>query len=144
VTQLLDLSALERDTIKLADGAVVELRNPDEFAIVDDYRLRTLITELVGVDLLAFKSEEDAAEASAKLHTLAAMLTVSLPEGSDDFACAAIFDVWVKKHLVVVDDKKGDAGPPKSRRTTAASSQGSKRSTAATRKTGSKPSRGGR
>ena len=138
MTQLLDLSALDRDTIKLANGTEVQLRNPEEFSVVDDYRLRTLITALADVDVLSITSEDKADEASKKLHQAAALLAVDLPDEVDDATCAALFKVWIDKHIT-------NANPPtpnrRSRRTTAKSSPGSKRSTAARRKTGSSKSR---
>jgi len=140
VTQLIDLSVLERDTIKIGDGTIIELRNPEEFGVVDDYRLRTLITELADIDVEKISSETDAEAASQKLHTAAAMLAVNLPEGVDDATCAALFGVWIKKHITEVQP-----GPPqpnrRSRRTTARSSRGSKPSTGGARKTGSTKSR---
>lgn len=141
MTQLLDLSALERDTVKLTDGTEVELRNPDELSVVDDYKLRKLITEFADLEPTSIESEEQADEASKKLHAAAAMIAVNLPE-VDDATCAALFGAWIEKHIAQA------ANPPmpnrRSRRTTAASSRGSKRSTAATRSSGSRKSRAGR
>jgi hypothetical protein len=139
VTQLLDLSALERDTVKLADSTIVELRNPDELSVVDDYKFRKLIVELSGLDPSTITTEEQADEGSKKLHDAAALIAVSLPEGVDDATCAALFTAWMEKHVVA---REVESPPRKGRRTSAASSRGSKRSTAATPRRGSQKSRG--
>jgi hypothetical protein len=143
VTEVLDLaSVFERDTVKMQDGTTYELRNQQEFGVVDDHKLRALlkaVDEFKAGDLDA--SEQDAEAASKMLRDLATMLIVDLKTEIPDWACVAIFEFWVSRA-----QGENPADPPKKPRprTTAASSRGSKRSTAATRKPGSKTSRRGR
>lgn len=143
---LLDLSDFKHDTVKLADGSTVELRNPNEFGPIDEFKLRGLIETVNSYDPEKIKTEDDAEKVSEDLHALAAMIAIdALPEDLDDGSCAAIFGAWFAKHAT--------ANPPRPPRTPqdkkkkksigASSSPGSKRSTAATPKPGS-TSRSGR
>jgi hypothetical protein len=133
---VLDLSAVfDRDTVKMPDGTEYELRNQQEFGILDDHHLRTLIDKITSLNAVA-ESEDDAVKAAALLQELAAMLVVDLSVDVPDWASVQIFQFWVARA-----QGEAPADPPKPRRTTAASSRGSKRSTAATRKPGSKSRR---
>lgn len=144
---LLDLSKLERDTVLLPDGeTAVELRNPNELGPVDEFKFRGILSALAGYDPSEVKTEEDAQKASDDLHAFAAMIVVDCPDGLDDRSCAAIFYVWLDKHVKVPTDPQKPRKAPQDRKpksTGARSSRGSKRSTAATRSGGS-TSRSGR
>lgn len=143
MTEVLDLAAVfTRDTVKLQDGTTYELRNQQEFGILDDHKLRTLlnrIEEFRHADA-ATQTEEAAAQASQMLRELATMLVVGLEQEIEDWACVAIFRFWTER---VQSAPPSDEDPPKPR-TTVASSRGSKPSTAATRSTGSPKSPAGR
>jgi len=140
VTQVLDLSTLfERDTVKMPDGSSYELRNPQEFGVLDEHKMRALMKKAADLDAVSDPTDAQAAEAAKILHDLATMLIVDLRDEIPDWACVAIFRFWIEK---AGTDEPGD-GSPRKPRTTAASSRGSKRSTAATRTRGSK-SRAGR
>ncbi len=140
MTEVLDLGAVfDRDTVKLPDGKTVELRNQQEFGIVDDHKLRTLLKQIDETRKLGQEvSEEDALRASQMLRDLATMLVVDLEAEIPDWACVAIFEFWVKR---AQGDEPAPDPPKPRRRTTGASSRGSKHSTAATRKPGSKSRR---
>lgn len=140
-TETLDLGALfKRDDVKLPGGVTVELRNQQEFGVLDDFRLRSLIDRIQAAEQAATQSEEDAIKASELLHELATMIVVDCPEKIDDWACVAIFRFWTKR---IADTEPADPSQkPRARRTTAGSSRGSKRSTAGTRKPGSTTRRG--
>jgi hypothetical protein len=148
VTEVLDLGAVfDRDTVRMPDGTTYELRNAQEFGVLDDHRLRMLLKKIEELKSRAKSggqsSEKDAEEASKLLRDLATMLVVELQTEIPDWACVAIFQFWVNR--AQGETPAGDTpGPPRSRRTTVASSRGSKRSTAATRKPGSKKSPRGR
>lgn len=141
MTESLDLGALfERDTVKMKDGTTLELRNQQEFGVLDDFKLRSLIDRISTLEQTASVSEEDATKASELLSELAAMIVVDCPAAIEDWACVAIFRFWTKRL-----DEQAPALPPRKprpRRTTAGSSRGSKPSTAATRKRGSTTPRG--
>jgi hypothetical protein len=139
VTEVLDLGAVfDRDTVKMPDGTTYELRNQQEFGVLEDHRLRTLLEQIESFDTSGTKSEEDAEKASKLLRDLATMLVVDLQTEIADWACVAIFRFWV-------DRAKGEnpatppqpAKKPAPQRTTGVSSRASKRSTAAKRKHGS-------
>jgi hypothetical protein len=140
MAEVLDLTKVfDRDTVKLPDGTTCELRNQQEFSILEWHRVVQMDTQAHTLQQTAADSEEDATKLAQIQRDLAAMLVVDLDQEIPDWACAAILAFWADRAT-----PEADAVPPRSRRTTAASSPGSKRSTAATRKPGSKTSRGGR
>lgn len=129
---LLDLSeSLGRETVKLADGTVVELRNPSELGALDEFKLRRLMEEVNSYDPSKMKTEEDAQAASTTMHSLAAMILVDPLVELDDGSCAAIFGAWIEKYATEADPPKPSRAQRRS--TGATSSRASKRSTAATR-----------
>lgn len=144
---LLDLSDFKRDTVKLPDGSTVELHNPNELGPLEEFKLRGLIKAIADYDPSQIKTEEDAENASTDLHALAAMIVVDCPDGLDDRSCAAIFGVWIEKHVAAAADPPRRPRRPQDRKpktsTGAKSSRASKPSTAATPKRGS-TSRSGR
>ena len=133
MTEVLDLdSVFARDTVKL-NGNEYELRNQQEFGILDDHKLRSLIDKIQQFQSGA-DTEEDAVKASALLRDLATMLVVDLSDEVPDWACVAIFEFWMQRA-----QGEAPANPPKpaARRTTASSSRNSKPRTAAVPKRGS-------
>lgn len=141
MAEALDLGALfERDTVKMKDGTTLELRNQQEFGVLDDFKLRSLIDRVQLLEQTAGQNEEDATKASELLKELAAMIVVACPPDIEDWACVAIFRFWTKR---INDQAAADPSPkPRPRRTTGGSSRGSKRSTGATPKRGSTTRRG--
>jgi hypothetical protein len=140
VTETLDLGAVfDRDSVKMPDGTEYQLRNKDEFSIVEDQKLRSLIRQIGEFSESSADSEEDAAKASKMLHDLSTMLVIDAPEDVPDWACVEIFRFWTKRAGAEVPP--ADPPKPRRRRTTGGSSRNSKRSTAAPRKTGSSKSR---
>lgn len=112
--KLLDLSALERDTITLADGTELELRNPSELGPLEEFKYRGLVTQVQSYDPTNVSTEEEAHEYERALQSLAALLAVDFPEGVDASACAAIFGVWVTKHATPADPPR-PTRPPRDR-----------------------------
>lgn len=135
MSQVLDLSKVfERDTVKMRDGTDYELRNPQEFSVLEEHKLQTLIAKANEFDKKETKNTEDVEKASELLQDLATMLVVDLQTEIPDWACVAIFRFWMER--ATGDDPLARPNR-KARRTTAASSRASKRSTAATPKRGS-------
>lgn len=143
-TQVLDLdAAFERDEVKLNDKKYL-LRNQQEFSILQWHQIVSLDDQAKRLAKTAGSSEANAKKLSSMQRDLAAMLIVDLDPQDEipDWACAAILRFWAER-VNAKADKGDDGDPPKGRRTTGSSSRGSKRSTAATRKTGSSKSQAG-
>jgi hypothetical protein len=137
VSESLDLTnVFDRDTVKLPGGTEYEIRNPEEFSILEEHQLNNLLKR---IDVARGKAQTDDTEEAAKqaselLRELATLLIVDLKEEVTDWACVAVFRFWTERISAAAEK----ANPPKPRgRTTGKSSRGSKRSTAATRKAGS-------
>ena len=137
MTEVLDLAAaLDRDTVKMPDGATFELRNHQEFGIVDEHRLRTLLEKITAFEATAADATEDEAQQASKmLRDLAAMLVIDPPEVIEDWVCAAVFAFWMKN--APVEEEAANPPKPAGRRTTGGSSRNSKPRTAVARKRGS-------
>jgi hypothetical protein len=148
VSDTLDLTqVLDRDEVKLPDGTVKELRNPEEFSILQDHELSKLIDRVMEMREKAGSenaTDEDAKQASDLLRELATLLVIDLGDTElEDWVCVAIFEFHMRKRIAIAERLAAAQGadPQKPRRTSAARSRGSKRSTAATRKTGSRSRR---
>jgi hypothetical protein len=136
------IDVLDRDDVTLPNGTKLYLRQPREFGVRDDTRLRILIRKIQEKNAETVADDEAAAEAQADeaadlLHELVRMIVVDPPAGEEipDWVCVRIFQWWLERAGAPVGD--GGADPQRSRRTTGASSRGSRRSTAATPKRGS-------
>jgi len=133
-TKVLDLSAIfTRHKVKIGDRSY-ELRNRDEFSLIQFDRINKLWARAQEIEEAGDDSDPILNEASQLMKDLATLLVVDLDQEIPDLACVAIFQFWMK------NQPKGSttSDPPKPRdRTTAGSSRGSKRSTAATRSAGS-------
>ena len=142
MTDVLDLTKVfARDSVKLPDGTSRELRNQQEFSILEWHKVVGLDKKARELQAAAAESEEAAQELSALQRDLAAMLIVDLGDAElPDWACAAILAFWTDR--IQAAGEEGNPQRPRGRQTTASSSRGSKRSTAAPRKTGSTPRRG--
>lgn len=135
--RVLDLSAIfDRPTVKLGAKAY-ELRNRDEFSLLELDQLMRLMGRAEGMKG-AVEDEEALGNASELLAEVAKLLIVDLDVKVPDLAMLAITEFWVG----LFTEAAPGGPPPRSRRTTAASSRGSKRSTAATPKRGSTSPRG--
>lgn len=130
-TRVLDLSAIfDRPTVKLG-ASTYELRNRDEFSLLELDHLQRLLGRAEAMQESA-DDPEALAKASALLADLADLLVINLDQPVPDLAVLQISDFWASHFK-----QETPVPPRRSRRTTAASSPGSKRSTAATRKPGS-------
>lgn len=137
----LDLGAIfDRHTVKLPDGTEITLRNPIELGILDDFELRTTINHIQELSTSGTRSREEAEEGTALLRKMVGLVVIDAPETMEDWHCVQIFRFWMEKQA---ETAGAPADPLQRRRTTGASSRGSKRSTAATRRSGS-ASKGGR
>lgn len=148
MSEALDLTKVfDRDTVKFPDGTEHEIRNPEEFSILEEHRLNALLKRIeqgrekaTGPD----STEADAQQASEMLRELAALLVVDLPADAEvtDWVSAAVFDFWITKQQERAEAARLAAGgkkiPPRKprRQTTARSQRGSKSSSAGRRKTG--------
>jgi hypothetical protein len=152
VSEALDLSKVfDRDTVKLSDGTEYEIKNPEEFGILDDHQLNALIKRIETAREKAASedaTEEDAKNASELLRALATLLVIDLPTEAKvgDWESVAIFDFHMKKRVANATKLAEELGirlpPPgkprakKKSPTTVRSSRGSRRSTAGRPKTG--------
>lgn len=158
--ETLDLSTVfDRDDVKLRDGRVYEIRNPDEFGMLDDHRLDALMKraqEARDKAVAEDATEDDAKHASDLLREIATLLIIDFPAEGEigDWESVAIFQFHMKKRLARAEEQARELGielpPPtpaptpaprkkpqdRKRSTKAKSSPASRRSTAARRTTG--------
>lgn len=135
-----DLASLfERDDVKRPDGSKLLIRHKQELSIMQRHQLDALISEINELDGKDGKTEQDAERGSVLLHDLAGIVVVDAPDDLEDWECASIFAFWLTRSF-----REAELPPSKPRAKRSAkpsSSRGSKRSTAATRKSGSTPRR---
>lgn len=145
--RVLDLSKIfDRPTVKLGDEEY-ELRNRDEFTLVEHTNLEKLVQRAEELRASGDESDKALVEAAKIMQDLVKLVTVNLDREVPEFACLAIFTFWAEQQpggLFETADPPNRASRRAAKRTTGGSSRVSNRSTAAARKTGSTKSQAGR